>query len=117
MSKDFEFKKEYDFTYWSEKYYPLKFGDIIKAGIPLDSTFDETAQSEDFRLVKNKIFDEWDGHVECIEYDIQCFCQHIGKEPMWESIIKYPKFVAGSKERTEYYKIQDKIKQLKPKKI
>ena len=88
------------------KFYNTSISKIINSKIPLNSEFDESAKDSDFRIVKTE-------DAENSEYDIQCFCKHIGKATSWESIIKYPSFPSGSKTRTERTRIQYQIKKLK----
>lgn len=101
---------------------------VLNADIPFNSTFDETLRDSDLRIVKTEYIDESNDEFTDYDYeettgplgietdekwDIECFCTHLTDiEAKWESIIKYPKFAAGSKTRNNWHRIQSKIRKL-----
>lgn len=94
------------------EYFSVKFQSILTSKIPLTSEFDDSAKDEDFRIVKTTIKTDPDQFDE-ETFDIECLCGTIrDPEPKWKSIIAYPRFAAGSKERNAANKIQWKIEKL-----
>ena len=48
-----------------------------------------------------------------IKLDIQCYCYILfNLTPEWESIIKYPSYASGSKQRNNFHLIQGQIRSL-----